>query len=291
MLAQNTAIIDGAITVAREAKAGAIMLAARLAGEQAYLEAHVDAGIRVVIGRGASAGSDDGRDDEVLVLPQIHLRRRGRAKVALLEALAAGTLHPGESVVIISGRHVDGVMHLDTIALVQLEEAATQLDGEADAPLGLLRDVADPAVFDALLTLCVELGHEGKEGKPVGLIATLGDADAVLERSHPLVMNPFHGHDASERSILVPAARRAIREFSGVDGAFVITRDGVVLAGGRYLQDTGDVEVPTGLGARHRAAAGITAATSAISFCVSETSGDTRVFGGGRLIMTIDRTD
>ena len=291
MLAQNTAIIDGAITVAREANAGAIMLAAKLPGEQAYLEAHVCSGVRVVPGRGSVPSDDETGDGELLVLPQIHLRRRGRAKVSLLEALAAGSLIPGESVVIISGQWTAGVMQLDTIALVQLGGMASQLDGEEGAPLALLRDVADPAVFDALLTLCVELGHEGKEGKPVGLLATLGDADAVLERSHPLVLNPFLGHDAADRSILVPSARRAIREFSGVDGAFVITRDGTVLAGGRYLQDSGDVEVPTGLGARHRAAAGISAATRAISFCVSETSGDTRVFGGGRLIMTIDRTD
>jgi diadenylate cyclase len=49
--------------------------------------------------------------------------------------------------------------------------------------------------------------------------------------------------------------------------------------------------VPSGLGARHRAAAGITSTTRCIAFCFSESSGDTRVFAGGRLLMTIERSD
>jgi hypothetical protein len=292
-------MIDGAVTAAREAGADAIILAATMREERQYLEAGVKGAaaagrkpIRVVAGAGASEETTEGDDEEVLVLPQVRLRRRGRAKVALLEALATGALNAGESVVIISGNSYDGVMHLDTIALVRLSDSDNGLDGEPDAPLAILRDVADPAIFDAMLTLCVELGHDGKEGKPVGLTATLGDHEHVLQRSHPLVMNPFQGHVEEDRSILVPSARRAIREFSGMDGAFVVTREGIVVAGGRYLQDVGpETQVPAGLGARHRAAAGITASTNAISFCISETSGDTRIFGGGRLLMTIARAD
>ena len=291
MLGQNRAIIDGAVTVAREAAADAIILAAPLRDELRYLQALVDGRYRVVGGATADPRLES-QDHEVLVLPQVRLRRRGRAKVALLEALASGALRPGESVVVISGNATDGVTRLDTVALVELSGGSATLDGDRDAPLALLREAADPAVFDAVLTLCIELGHDGKEGKPVGLIVTLGDADRVLQASHPLVINPFQGHVEEDRCILVPAARRAIREFSSMDGAFVVTRTGIIVAGGRYLQDVGTgTSVPAGLGARHRAAAGITAATDAISFCVSETSGDTRIFGGGRLLMTIERTD
>ncbi len=292
MQEQNKAIIDGALTVARSSGADAIILAASLREEQIYLEERVSGGVRVVFRTSSARDADVEEDAEVLSLPQVRLRRRGRAKVALLESLASGALVAGESVVIISGDMVDGITFLDTIALVHLNDADHALDGERDAPLSLLRDVADPAIFDALLTLCIELGHDGKEGKPVGLTATLGDHEHVLQRSHPLVLNPFQGHVEEDRNILVPSARRAIREFSGMDGAFVVTREGIVVAGGRYLQDVGpETRVPAGLGARHRAAAGITAATRAISFCVSETSGDTRVFGGGRLLMTIARAD
>ena len=292
MLGQNRAIIDGALAVAREARADAIILAASGEDEFAYLSSHTTPGTRVIAASGGLTELIDAEDREVVVLPQLRLRRRGRAKVALLEALAHGALKSDEDVVIISGSDVDGVLKLDTIALVNVAASSGELDGDAEAPIALLRNAADPAVFDALLTLCIELGHDGREGKPVGMTATLGDHEHVLQRSQPLVLNPFQGHVEEDRNILVPAARRAVREFSGMDGAFVVTREGVVVAGGRYLQDVGpDTDVPNALGARHRAAAGITASTNAISFCVSETTGDTRVFGGGRLIMTIARAD
>jgi DNA integrity scanning protein DisA with diadenylate cyclase activity len=106
------------------------------------------------------------------------------------------------------------------------------------------------------------------------------------------VLNPFEGHSDDDRCILLPAARRALSEFSGMDGAFVIRRDGVIMAAGRYLQEMAPQHaVPSGLGARHSAAAGITSATRCVAFAVSESTGDTRVFGGGRLLMTIEKND
>jgi diadenylate cyclase len=288
---KNRAMIEGAAVVAREAGAAAVILAGWLPEERRYLQQVL--GDRRVISA-ASPDADDLRidDAEILVLPRVRLRRRGRAKIALLEGLASGVLHPGERVVVLSGDSTDGVCHLDTIAVIDLGHDDNLLDGEAGAPVALLREVADPATFDALLTLCVDIGHEGREGKPVGLLVTLGDEEAVLQRSHPLVLNPFAGHAEDDRCILVASARRALREFSGVDGAFVLRSDGVIVAGGRYLQDVSpETRVPSALGARHRAAAGITGTTRCIAFCVSESSGDTRVFAGGRLLMTIERSD
>jgi diadenylate cyclase len=156
----------------------------------------------------------------------------------------------------------------------------------------MLQEVSDAAIFDALLSLCVEIGQEGREGQSVGLLATLGDHDGVLQHSHQLVLNPFAGHPEQERCVLYPSAQRALREFSGMDGAFVLRNDGVVMAAGRYLEEHAHRQaVPSGLGSRHRAAAGITAATRSVAFCVSQSTGDTRIFGDGRLLMTIERTD
>jgi diadenylate cyclase len=291
LLEKNRGLIDGAVVVARQTGAAAVILAGWLPEERRYLERQLG-NLRVLSAAHPLADGVRLEDSEVLVLPQVRLRRRGRAKVALLEALAAGMLHPGERVVVVSGDTAEGECVLDTIAVVDLNSDEHYLDGEAGAPLSRLHEVADPATFDALLTLCVDIGHEGREGKPVGLLVTLGDETAVLDRSHPLVLNPFEGHQESQRYIMAPSARRALREFSGMDGAFVLRSDGVIVAGGRYLRDAGsDAAVPSGLGARHRAAAAITASTSCIAFCVSESSGDTRVFAGGRLLMTIERND
>lgn len=288
---RNRAILDGAAVVARETGAKAVVLAAALPEETDYLKKLLGDSTRII----AAASSGEGAllfESDVLTLPEIRLRRRGRAKIALLEGLAAGLLFPEERIIVISGNAIDGHCQLDTVAVVELSHEDEYIDGQADAPLNILSKVSDPAVFDAVLTLCVELGHAGREGRPVGLLVTLGDHESVLERSHPLVLNPFEGHDDMDRCILTARARRAMREFSGMDGAFVVRGDGVIMAAGRYLQDLAPPgEIPSGLGARHRAAAGITAATHCVAFAVSETTGDTRVFGGGRIIMTIEATD
>ncbi len=293
MLDRNRAVIDGAVIIAREADVDAVLLAAALPEETRYLEEALRDERRVI---GASPGLDGGgarHDGDVIALPEVRLRRRGRAKIALMEGLAAGLLNPGEKVVVISG---SGSLHdctLDTVAVVDLDvEGEGLLDGESGAPLPVLRDVADAAVFDAVLSLCLELGRDGKEGKPVGLLVTLGDHERVLDRSRQLVINPFEGHPEEERCILNAAARRAVREFSGMDGAFVLRSDGVIVAAGRYLQElVADHELPGGLGARHRAGAGVTADTRCLAFVISESTGDTRVFAGGRIVMTVEKTD
>ena len=193
MLAKNKAIIEGAARVAMDTRAAAVIIAAALHEERDLLRAFLRDDIRVLTTAGgvARSMSDDG---EVLVLPEVRLRRRGRAKIALLEAVAAGFLEPGQRVVVISGNETDAGLELDTIAVIELDREEDFLDGDGDAPLSMLRKVADPAAFDCVLNLCVELGREGKEGKPVGLLLTLGDHDAILERSHQIVINPFAGH-------------------------------------------------------------------------------------------------
>lgn len=289
MLDKNRAIIESAARLALDTDAGAVILAASLPEERDLLIETLGDGIRVLTGVAAKPIS---ADTEVLALPEVRLRRRGRAKIALLEAIAAGHLEPGQRVVIISGNVTMSGCELDTVAVVELDAEEDFLDGDADIPLSTLRSIADPAVFDAVLHLCVELGREGKEGKNVGLIITLGDHDNVLEKSQALVLNPFEGHPEEQRTIMSPTARRTLVEFSGMDGAFVLRSDGVILAAGRYLEEMAEEgTVPAGLGARHRAAAGISRATHCVAFAVSESTGDTRVFGGGRLIMTIERND
>ncbi len=292
MLDRNQAVIDGAILIARETDAHAVLLAAALPEEARYLEHALHAERRVIAatpGRNGAAA----RENDVIALPEVRLHRRGRAKIALMEGLAAGLLFPGEKVVVISGSEAPDGGVLDTVAVVDLDHAEAELlEGETGALLPVVRAVTEPAVFDVVLELCLELAREGKEGKPVGLLLTLGDHERVLARSRQLVLNPFAGHAEDERSVLNAAARRAIREFSGVDGAFVLSADGVIVAGGRYLRELAEEHaIPGGLGARHRAGAGITADTHALAFVISESTGDTRVFAGGRIVMTVEKTD
>lgn len=292
MKERNRAILDGAVLVANQTAADAVLLAAALPEEAAYLRERLGGQRRVVATTPPDGGARPLHEHDVLALPEVRLRRRGRAKVALLEGLAAGLLRAGERVIIVSGGAADGDTELDTIAVVELRHDEDLLDGHPEATLDRLGELVDPIVFDTVLGLCVQLGHEGREGQRIGLLLTLGDHEAVLARSHALVLNPFEGHPEEERSVLNPATRRAIREFSGIDGAFVVRGDGVVEAAGRYLEALApEYELPSGLGTRHRAAAGITRITRCIAFVVSQSSGDTRVYVDGRLLVTIERTD
>lgn len=288
---KNRAVIESAIVMARAASAEAVVLAAALPQEAGLLRAGLGDEYRVIVTSGEGA-SHISRDGDLLALPEVRLRRRGRAKIALLEGLAAGLLNPGERVVVISGSTYGDRYELDTVAIVELSADAGYLGTGSNEPLEALSRVADPAVFDAVLGLCVELGHGGREGKAVGLLVTLGDHETVLAHSHPIVLNPFEGHAERLRFILTPQAKRAVREFSGIDGAFIIRSDGIIEAAGRYLHPLAPADaVPAGLGARHRAAAGITGLTDCIAFAVSESNGDTRVFVGGHLLMTIEGSD
>ena len=62
----------------------------------------------------------------------------------------------------------------------------------------------DPDVLEPLIGLAVEIAREGREGRRVGTLFTLGDEDAVLARSKPLILDPLLGHPASARNSPTP---------------------------------------------------------------------------------------
>src|SRR5687767_3947438 len=99
---KNRVILEGAVHVAKGTSADAVILAAALSDEKRFLRESLDASVRVISAAGATARRASQEDGEMLALPEVKLRRRGRAKVALLEGLAAGLLLPGQRVVVIS---------------------------------------------------------------------------------------------------------------------------------------------------------------------------------------------
>jgi len=119
----------------------------------------------------------------------------------------------------------------------------------------------------------------------------LGDSERVLAQSRQLVINPFHGYPEAERNVLDPELEETIKEFSAIDGAYVIRGDGVILAAARYLvagEKPGD-PLPAGLGTRHEAAAWITSSTNAVALCVSQSTGTVTIFRGGRIVTNVQR--
>jgi diadenylate cyclase len=142
-------------------------------------------------------------------------------------------------------------------------------------------------ILGPLLELAVEIAREGREGRRIGTLFTIGDAEAVTAWSRPLILNPLEGHPKERTHITSNELWGTIKELAQLDGAFVVSDDGVFLAAGRYLDaNASNVEVPFGLGSRHIAAASISSATKAIAIVVSESS-IVRVFQHGTLMAEI----
>ena len=142
----------------------------------------------------------------------------------------------------------------------------------------------DPTILESLIELAVEIAREGREGRRIGTLFTLGDEQAVLEKSRLLILDPLAGHPQSARHISDPNLRGTLKELAQLDGAFVVSHDGLVLSACRYLDAiASEVDLPLGLGSRHIAAANMSAVTKAVGIVVSE-SAVVRLFCHGRLV-------
>jgi len=142
-------------------------------------------------------------------------------------------------------------------------------------------------ILEPIIEMAVEIAREGREGRRIGTIFTVGDAEAVPRRSRALILDPLAGHPEAVRHVTDPNMRGTLKELAQLDGAFVISEAGVVVSGCRYLDATAsDVEMPLGLGSRHFAAASISKVTEAIAIVVSECA-MVRVFDAGKLIAEV----
>ena len=151
-------------------------------------------------------------------------------------------------------------------------------------------EAVEPEVFNAVLNIACELAAQGRESRKVGTIFVLGDDEKVIQLSRQMIMNPFQGHPEEDRNILNPDLEETIKEYSSIDGAFVIKSNGVIITAGRHLSAALESrDFPSGLGSRHIAAAGITNLTKAVAIVVSQSTGDVTVFKNGRLFVTIEK--
>lgn len=226
-----------------------------------------------------------GMPTDVVKVPDIKLTRVGQIKVAILLGLARGLFTEGETLVCLTGmaesHEVDGILFM---------EIGEEFELFAGSGAEEISEDAQPQVLEEILDVAVSLGIEGREGKPVGTTFVIGETEEIFAHAESMVLNPFKGYEKSERSILDSEVQQTVKEFSPIDGAFVISNDGTVEAAGVYLhtQDR-TVEIPRGLGTRHRSAAAITALADCVAVTVSETTGNVTIFRGGQVIMEIEK--
>jgi DNA integrity scanning protein DisA with diadenylate cyclase activity len=142
-----------------------------------------------------------------------------------------------------------------------------------------------------IVDVALRLARQGREGRPIGAIFVLGNTDQLAPYLSQLVLNPCEGHPQKRRNIHDEAFFETLRELAAMDGAFVVNERGVVESAGTYIDaSVKKSKLRSGFGARHAAAAAITAETDAIAVVVSGSSGAVTVFHEGEVTLELERT-
>jgi diadenylate cyclase len=203
---------------------------------------------------------------------------------ALLESVADDILVPGAEVVAVYSGFEAG--KIDSVSYIHLDEHLGRLTArdlralETSVPLESLKTVVD---------LAVEIGREGREGKPVGTLFVVGDTRRVTKYCYPAGFDPIRGYNRSERSLHDARTREAVKEIAQLDGAIIVAADGTVERACQIIDAPhANLTLSKGLGSRHWAAAAISRVTKAISVVVSESNGSVRLFQNGEVMLRIE---
>lgn len=138
--------------------------------------------------------------------------------------------------------------------------------------------------LESVILLAVDIAREGREGRKIGTMFVVSDHEHVMKLSRHMILDPLLGHPPENKHIDDPNVRETVKELAQLDGAFVVSDEGIVVSACRYIfADFEDIKLPLGLGSRHIAGASITKATKAIAVVVSESS-VVRVFDNGEMI-------
>ena len=145
----------------------------------------------------------------------------------------------------------------------------------------------NPEILKQVIILAVEIAREGREGRKIGTMFVVSDSEEVMKHSRSLILDPLYGHPNDLKHVDDPDMRETVKELAQLDGAFLVSDEGVVVSACRYIDAFSEgIQLPLGLGSRHMAAASISKQTRAVAVVVSESS-IVRVFDDGQLISEI----
>jgi DNA integrity scanning protein DisA with diadenylate cyclase activity len=224
---------------------------------------------------------------QALHIPDVPLTRSGQVKIAIFLALSRNLIGPHDRVVFLSGSAHSG--NLDTVMVFDVGREFEMLAAQDD--LAELPDHIRPEVIERVIHLATQIGENGREGRRVGTIFVVGDYEHVEPLTRQLILNPFKGYEENQCNCLDDALTETICELASLDGAFIITDEGVIKSAGTVLKAASleQFELPYGLGTRHHAAASITALTESIALAVSESTGNVTIFRSGYILTEIEK--
>ncbi len=287
MNSANVLMMNFAVTFAKELNAKAILISSDVVTETFVLDdEEMRSRIILVLKKEKESEKPDGEFGGVIEIPNVNVKPVSQMKIAIVKGMAAGMFGPGDKMVCLTGSP-----KLDYIEHIFVVDVDSEFEVLASGDIHNIFEGIQPEVFEAVLNVALELAAQGREGRPVGTIFVIGDHEKVMGLSRQMIINPFMGYSEEERNIMDCDLKETIKEFSALDGAFVIKENGVLITAGRHLNvalENGK-EFPKGLGSRHIVAAGITNVTNAIAVVVSESTGTVRIFRKGRIFVDIEK--
>ena len=225
------------------------------------------------------------RGDAHIVIPDTGLTRFSQLNIALFRAVVEERIALDESVVCLTG--VVGSKRLDTLVIANPRR---DFPWFRKRDLDATKTVVGSREFGRIIDIALQLSSEGREGKAIGAAFVLGEPEELHPHLSQLILNPFEGHSRKLRNIHSEEFLESLREFSALDGAFVVNMRGVVESAGTYIYAPAKkVKLSPGLGARHTAAASITAQTNSVAVVISESSGCVTVFHDGQAILELGK--
>jgi diadenylate cyclase len=219
----------------------------------------------------------------ILPLPGQSLSRSDQFQLGLLISVLHNLVEYDETVLCITG--LVGSLRLDNLLITNLLRDNKWFQKHTFEKIP--KNVLLSQEFIRLLDIALRLASQGREGKKIGTIFVLGDYKKYDKYLTQLVLNPCKGHPKKNRNIHDNDFFETIREFAALDGAFIVDNAGVVEKAGVYLNPpaSNKTSMLKGFGARHAAAASLTATTEALTITVSESSSSVVVFYDGSVIL------
>ncbi len=273
--------------VARASRCSAILLFSDTFTNPASIEADLPHFRLVRVARSATERPQGpgAKNDTTIEVRSFSRHRLSQLRSAIHIGLTRGLFSYADRLCCVGG--IPGTNQLDTVCVIDIEKEFQSVITRED----LLPSSVKIEVVERVLGIAAELAVEGREGKPVGCLFVLGDHKTVNGMIKPLVLNPFFGYKEEDRNVLNPFMDETLKEYSVIDGCFVIRGDGVVESAGslihapsQYYQD-----LPGGFGSRHSAAAAISRAADCIAVVVSASNGRVTLFRHGVMMPLMEK--
>ncbi|MCZ6674381.1 MAG: diadenylate cyclase [Verrucomicrobia bacterium] len=222
--------------------------------------------------------------------PTLHIqafsnKRFSQLRSAVLIGLGRGLFKPADKLCCVGG--IAESNQFDSVVIIDIQQEFHSVLSNKGS---ILPSNVKPEVLERVIAIATELTVEGREGQKIGTLFVIGDSEKVETMTKPLVLNPFHGYKHEDRNILNPFMDETIKEFSSIDGAFIIRGDGVILSAGSLIHVPDyDHKLPSGLGARHAAAFAISLVTKCVSVVISSSTGQVTLFRNGVMLPLIEK--